>query len=719
MAFLGFAQESKSISPEQPRIGLVLSGGGAKGFAHVGVLKVLEEAGIPVDYITGTSIGSIVGGFYAIGYDAKTIEDVVRNQNWVTVLSDDVKREYVPIFEKRDADRYMFSFPMEKGKVQLPAGLISGQNVLDLFSYLAIDYHEVTDFSQLPIPFLCIAADMETGKEAVLDHGFLPEAIRASMAVPTAFAPSEIDGRMLVDGGIINNFPVDHCLDMGADIIIGVDIQHDLRKKEDLKSIPDVVNQIIALMGLDRYEKNLEDVDVLIKPDIEEFSASSFDAASADILIKRGEAAARKVLPQLIRLRDSLHLVPRPHKRLEVPDSDRSFYIDKLVIEGDGDNSIDFYWGKLGIDKGERITLKEFREGIARIYGSKNFERVAYRFSGDDHKTVFLTVKKSVHYRLNVGAHYNSDERAAVLINTTIRNKRRPGTMWSADAKLSQHPAFGVRYTLDNGWKPGLYLNADFHDDALYFYEETKRTGEMNFRQVRFQGGVHSIFFNSLRMTLGAEFVYYDIGTIIGALTTEVLGDKGYLNYFFEASVDQLDRQYFPNEGWKCDGRFRIVTDDGFNFNDGKPLSVVEFKFQSPIRFSPRFSLLSSFNTRFVFGSDIPLHYTTAVGGMPYSSNYDFLIPFAGMKRMELVARNVAVAGLKARVRTFEKLYFSLAPSVGSYGSDERFFFDGSKIYGGSLAVGYDGFLGPVELSFSSSNIHKKITPYLTMGVWF
>ena len=220
-----------------PKIGLVLSGGGAKGFAHVGALKVIEEAGIPIDYITGTSIGSIVGGLYAMGYDAATLEKIISGQNWESLLSNESNRKYVPAITKEEESRYLLSLPVKAKKIAIPEGFLNGQKAMELVTYLSYGYHDLIDFSRLPIPFKCIAADIATGEEVVLDKGYLPKAVRASMSVPAVFAACDIDNRMLVDGGIVNNFPVDRCREMGADIIIGIDIGDDLMRKDKIRSI--------------------------------------------------------------------------------------------------------------------------------------------------------------------------------------------------------------------------------------------------------------------------------------------------------------------------------------------------------------------------------------------------------------------------------------------------------------------------------------------------
>ena len=191
---------------QRKKVGVVLSGGGAKGVAHIGVLKVLEEAGIPIDYIAGTSMGAIVGGLYAVGYSAKSLDSMVRVQNWPFLLSDRVYRYNLPFSEKETNEKYLLSVPLTHGKgLSVPAGFVSGQNIYNLFSELTIGYHDSIPFRDLPIPFSCVAANMIDGKEVVMDSGILPLAMRASMAIPGAFAPVIIDSMILVDGGISNN----------------------------------------------------------------------------------------------------------------------------------------------------------------------------------------------------------------------------------------------------------------------------------------------------------------------------------------------------------------------------------------------------------------------------------------------------------------------------------------------------------------------------------
>ncbi|MFT5791621.1 MAG: NTE family protein, partial [Saprospiraceae bacterium] len=241
----GFSQEDNDVQKDV-KVGLVLSGGGAKGFAHVGVLKVLEEAGVRVDYIGGTSMGAIVGSMYASGYSAKEIDSLIRTFDFDKIMQDEVPRKSKPFYEKENGEKYAITFPLKKGKITIPKAVSKGQNVLNLMTELLQHVDTITDFNKLPIPFFCIATNLETGKQEILNSGFLPKAVQASGAFPTLLEPVEIGGKLLIDGGVVNNFPIDEIIEMGADIVIGVDLRSDYDEKDELDSALKIVNQIIS-----------------------------------------------------------------------------------------------------------------------------------------------------------------------------------------------------------------------------------------------------------------------------------------------------------------------------------------------------------------------------------------------------------------------------------------------------------------------------------------
>ncbi len=285
--------QTDSIAPKRPKIGLVLSGGGAKGFAHIGVLKVLEEVGLQPDYITGTSMGGILGGFYALGFSADSIAKVVALQDWELLMNDKIKRSDLAFQDKENDERYVLTLPIRKKGVDLPSGIVSGQRVTSFFAEYCAGFHDSVNFKNFPIPFSCIAADIETGNYYVMEKGYLPEALRATMSIPSVFKPVTFDGRLLVDGGLVNNFPVAEVKKMGADIVIGVDVQSPYFKREDLNSILRIVEQSSKFLRAPMNEKNRAMCDIYLGPGIEEYSISSFTQYDS-IIAKIGRASCRE-----------------------------------------------------------------------------------------------------------------------------------------------------------------------------------------------------------------------------------------------------------------------------------------------------------------------------------------------------------------------------------------------------------------------------------------
>ncbi|MCK4745828.1 MAG: patatin-like phospholipase family protein, partial [Bacteroidales bacterium] len=365
-----------AVAQDKPKIGLVLSGGGAKGLAHIGILKSLEEAGITPDIITGTSMGSIMGGLYAVGYSADEIKHIVLSADWDLLLSNKVLLNEVAYEEKDYYNRYINELTISGFSLELPKGLIEGQKLTNLLSNLTRPVHDINDFTQLPIPYACIGADIETGLKVVLNKGSLARSIRASMAIPTVFTPVEIDGKLLVDGGLVHNFPVEENLEMGADFIIAVFVGNQLFKKEEIKSPLDVLKQSAFIHSSfeDDIQKKL--VNIYIEPDFGTYGATSYNDASA--IIEIGEKYGRMFLQEFKNLKDSLENLGWKNRPAKKPVVGDSIYVTEIVINDNQNVQKSYILNRLGIENNSWITIEDLEDGIDNLYGTRYFTKILY-----------------------------------------------------------------------------------------------------------------------------------------------------------------------------------------------------------------------------------------------------------------------------------------------------------------------------------------------------
>ncbi len=395
LALAQSAAAATNAPSERPKIGLVLSGGGAKGFAHVGVLKLLDSLQIPIDYIAGTSMGGIAGALYAIGYSGYDLEKLAHRDDWQTIFSDRPPRPELPFFQKEQIGRYQLEFGIKGVKPVPPTGLIFGQKVSLLFLSLTFPYEKVTDFDHLPIPFRCVAVDLVTGNQVVLKSGSLAKALRATMAIPTVFSPVEWGDSLLVDGGLINNLPVDVVKEMGADIVIAVDVQSPLLERKKLTSALAVLEQTVSLVGIDRVKENLKKVDILIRPQIDEFSAADFDADKINAILQRGDEAARRSVGELVALKEKYQL-----QRMDDANYLRSLLrsprIYSIQILGQTTVPFESLRTQIGLKINDIFDPTVLNRHLAELRASGRFESIDYEVVplSEDYISLYIRVKE-------------------------------------------------------------------------------------------------------------------------------------------------------------------------------------------------------------------------------------------------------------------------------------------------------------------------------------
>ena len=711
--------------PVRKKVGLVLGGGGAKGAAEVGVLKVLEEADIPIDYIVGTSIGGIVGGLYSIGYDAADIDSLFRNQNWLFLLSDQAKRESESFLSKDEKERYMIHLPLSRErKVSLPTGYLKGQNILNLFSKLTVGYHHVDDFSTLPIPYRCVAVDLVDGKEVVLSSGSLPMAMRATMSIPGVFAPVEWNGMMLVDGGALNNLPVDVVRDMGADVVICVDLSTGWKKKEDLKSASSVVDQLIGIMGQTKYRKNKVDADIYINPQLKGYTPASFQPEAIDSMVERGKQAARRQWGELMALRDSIYgcgsdTVSKrfmPHEPLHT----EAYPIANIRIEGiDGDEK-QWVRKKIVLQEHSRVNTDDIDRTLAMLQGLNIFSRVEYRLTNDEPYDLVFMLEPREDSRLNIGARFDTEDLASVIANISNNQQFATNHHYSLTGRISRNPYLEMKYAYGNlfGAKIGISYRMAHYDFDLY--ADKHKLDALEFLS-HFFAGFYTRDIGNFRLKSGVQFDYYhyhsDMFERDGSIQTR--SSDHFLNYFASVVMDTYDRRYFPTRGSRIQIQGILHTDDGIHYAEGNPFGEAAFQGECAVRLNSRFYLLPKLKSRFLFGSSVPAIYQNYAGGAADGYYLPWQMAWESAQHVHLLERNVVTGQLGFRYRVKGKFYLT---ALGEYGKEARKFSHiliGDDLWGGALRASYDFVLGPVSIQANYSSLGKNVGFYINAGFIF
>lgn len=451
--FIAFAGETVAFqqvkSPAgRPKIGLVLSGGGAKGMAHVGVIRAMEKAGIRPDFVVGTSMGSVVGGLYAMGYNADELEQIIRGIDWDLIISNRMSFEKVAFEEKEYYNRYLLEFPIRNRKISLPSGLIEGQMLSEVLHYYTWPARKYRNFDEFPIPFRCIATDISTGKPIIFKEGYLHDALRSSIAIPTAFTAFQLDSTMVVDGGVVNNFPVDVVREMGAEFVIGVNVSdEDFIRAEKLEGFAAILMQLSMAESLGKTAENIKQTDIYIKPELGPYGTASF--GEFDAILKIGGETGEKFYPQFKHLADSLGISDSPKGiGLEA----KPIRFKTISVVGNSLFSTSLILSKLGLEAGDNVTREELQDGINRIFGMNGFYKVDYSLVpvGEDEFSLQIRVKEKSSRLLNTSIHYDNQFSAGILLNYTARDLIGKSSRTVVLATFQETRNFGL--TITNMW---------------------------------------------------------------------------------------------------------------------------------------------------------------------------------------------------------------------------------------------------------------------------
>jgi NTE family protein len=674
-----------------PRIGLALSGGGARGLAHVGVLRALERLGVPVDAISGTSMGSLVGGLYAAGYSATDLEEIARGIDWGGLFIDVPARGVMEPFDQVKGNPTLLSLPMRRGRIVLPSGVIAGQHVSDLFSRLTWPVQTVHDFRKLPIPFSAVATDIATGEAVVLDSGSLAGAMRASMSLPSVFAPVELQGRVLLDGGLARSLPAQDVRALGADLVICSDVSEPLLDASRLRTMLDVLNQAVGYHGNESTVVERRSCDVYIRPDLDGLDGYSFEQASD--WIARGDSATQAVLG---RLQELVSITGGPSRRPRgIAPALRAAPVRladaRIVAPSPAARA--FVRTMLDLPPNTLAGPDLLSVATRRVYESGLFETVTYSLAtGDNGSVAVIAAQGGNADRVGFGFRYDDRFNAALLFDATVRHLLGFGSTGRLSLRLGEQTRVALDVargrTLRSDWVLGTGVS--YLSTPVDFYEGRRRAAESTLRVT------------SANVTVGAATRGGGVGVqlkgeLARASASIAAVDSSQQRAFVSAAAlmwwDDLDRPSFARRGTTLRARYEHAAGQGAPFT--RWLAAGSAVAPLSPRLAVRARIMAGVSTR---DSTIPLHYRFLVGSLTSSAVLaDAQVPFAGLKLQERSGFAVAIAGAALQWEAIPNVFVTARADLGDAG-DSLGEAVNSRVLGAGLALGSRTIVGPVEL---------------------
>ena len=776
IAFTAYSQDTTSVKV-RPKIGLVLSGGGAKGAAHIGVLKYIEEIGIPIDYIAGTSMGAIVGGMYAIGYSADEILELISAVDWDMLISNQVDRQRISYTSKSENMTQLVTIPFSVGtdkqelqfrsfKNSLPTGIISGDNLINLFNSLSVGYSDPVDFDQLPIPFLCIATNMVSGEADILDKGIFSKSLRASMAIPILFDPVKIDNTLYADGGLLNNFPAEQCRAMGADYVIGVSMSSGLESDPENLSSPfsqiRQLKQIITDRDFENYHKRC---DIFISPELGGVGMLSFDAESVARMTDSGYKAASafkedfQALKKLLKT-DISYKDDRSQAKKAINILHNKILISGIEMEGVEKDTEEWVRRKCTFETGDLVSKDDIDKSVSIYYGTGDYSSITYtlhedRTSEDGYILKFKFVENPPH-DFGLGFRFDSQDMLSVLLHLGMNSNRMSGFKADLSTKLGNNQWLNTNISYGHLLYPRVNFAYNFRNSELDAYDMDALVMNMKFLQHKFRLYLSENY--SRRISVGAgieaDFLYprkvmylrHD-ASHEDYKYVNTLGSFAYLHY------DNLDKAVFANRGIAGKGNF-TWKDILFDSNGKKRMNYgsVVFGFEGYVPIiEDRLVFVPKLYGSLLFGkgsvdgiSDswspffkgpVPAYPTmnNVIGGVDMGRYIDQQLPFVGVNKISFAFNNVAIARADIRLRIFRSHYLTAIVNYARSSIDLKNFFkerddlvwddlydyNASNWWGAGIRYSIDTKMGPLSFDISSSNISKNVSLYFSLGYYF
>ena len=761
LAFAAMRVRLDSIRQYRPTVALVLSGGGAKGAAHVGVLKEIEKVGIPIDLVIGTSVGGLIGGLYSIGYSPDYMDTLFRSLDWGKMMSDRTERKYKSYDDIKYNEKYILSMPFyykpedflrsRTDDIQqdprrrslhlgaedmnsrdllkqnitgsLPSGFVYGQNIDYLFGGLTVGYQDSLDFKDLPIPFMCVATDIVTGRAKIWHNGNLRTALRSTMSIPGLFAPVRTDGMVLLDGGMRNNFPTDIAEACGADYIIGVTLSNGFSTYSEITNLGSIIMQSFDMFGMESYYDNVKKPDVTIWPDVTGYNLLSFDKESVDTLFARGNKAALEKHNELVALKE---VIGESKKTLNnTPAIDINTYnieLGWISYKGITPKEVEFLRKKMTLREGQLVTAEDIEDAMSVIYATGSFDYASYKLVGDcSPYGLEITCKRGPVHKIGIGVRFDTETVVSALANISLNANKLEGHSLSGTARLGSNPFFLGSYAYKTAGLPTLNFDVYWGNTDANLYN----MGNTMFN-ISYSNSYQELYVSdydahngSLKAGISNEHInirsFLSSETISGEIDTD---SRTCQSFFGQARYNTTDDGYFPSKGLDM-GMKLSINAESFK-DDMHPFYIAELDVRRVFPTSEKMAIIPSFNARMIFGNNIPLTYMNVAGGNLAGRYVQQQIPFMGVAYATPLQNKAWVAALEARYKLRANTYISGIANVlnSSPEFNKDFIISHNSVFGIGAQLGYNSVLGPVRLNIHWSSI-TRMGAYLSIGYDF
>lgn len=731
----------------RPTVALVLSGGGAKGAAQVGALRYLEQTGIPIDLVCGTSIGGMLGGMYAVGYDSGRLAQLFMDQDWNVMLSDYVDPVYIPYSMKMYNSRYLISIPFDTASEvfdsrmpegpgyrrqtflgSLPSGMVYGFNVNNLLSSLTVGWQDSLSFAELPVPFVCVATDVVSGKAKNWVSGSLNTAVRSTMSIPGLFEPVRSSGMVLVDGGTRNNFPTDIARAAGADYIIGIELSDSKAGYEDVNNIVDIAMQFVDMLGGGAFQTNVKLPDVTIKPDIPEYNMMSFSREAVDTMLRRGYAAAQRKAAELQALKEKVGGGRAAVLDGAVNIAETPVEIGEIVFNGVGEKEAAIISKLLSFEEGATVGKKELDEVMSRFQATGAFSSVTWSLLGhaEPYVLAFEFVKAPAN-NIGLGFRIDSEEWASLLFNFGLNTNSMTGSRLNFTAKLGQNLKADIHYSLDFPRFPAINLTASIsqyrgdlgtpgskyaYNASYWTHKELLYLTDVRWTRLNFEAGFKN------------QYINLDRGTHLGSMIEESFSEEAlkgdYLGVFANGHLYTFDDYYYPSKGTSLSFgvNYDFIKPGDSSF---RPVLTVAAGFRTVVPLGGKLAFIPEINLRGVLSTgentdggghvykDISVLHTNFVGGDIAGRYTDSQIPFFGLDNVTIADEYLTTVALELRYNPARRFYVSaMTGIIESNDSASRFIPDFSPdIWAVGAEFAYDSVAGPIKLNCHWSNTNK------------